>query len=138
MSNGFVVERLDHFVLTVADIRRSCDFYQNVLGMEVIVFEGDRRALRFGDQKINLQPVPAQRTPFARAPAVGSGDFCLITRTPLEQVQQHLERHNVRVVAGPDVRSGALGPIQSVYFFDPEGNLVEVARYLRDESPDAT
>ena len=80
------IDRLDHLVLTVADLDRTCAFYQAVLGMEVLTFQGSRKALRFGCQKINLHQAGQEFEPKAHAPTPGSGDLCLITSTPMEQV----------------------------------------------------
>ena len=123
------IKRIDHFVLKVNDIEESCDFYRRVLGMEVIRFGEGRTALRFGDHKINLHPREKGPGLVARAPSIGGGDFCLITDTPMEEVVRHLGTEKVEIIQGPDTRSGALGPITSVYFRDPDGNLVEVSNY---------
>jgi len=123
------MKRIDHFVLKVNDIEESCDFYRRVLGMEVIRFGAGRTALRFGDHKINLHPRDQAPGLVARAPSIGGGDFCLITDTPIEDVVRHLEAEKVEIIEPPSTRSGALGPITSVYFRDPDGNLVEVSNY---------
>lgn len=124
------LERLDHLVLTVADIERSCDFYQRVLGMQVVRFGAGRSALQFGQQKINLHPASAPLQPHALQPTPGSADLCLVTRTATADVLAHLQAQAVAVEEGPVARTGALGPIESVYFRDPDGNLIEVSRYL--------
>jgi catechol 2,3-dioxygenase-like lactoylglutathione lyase family enzyme len=123
------IERLDHLVLTVANIDRTCEFYTRILGMEVIHFGEGRTALKFGQQKINLHP--ADRVPglVADKPTPGSGDLCFITTVPLAEVMTHLERCGVPVVAGPGARAGAIGTIQSVYIRDPDQNLVEISNY---------
>src|SRR5215212_7074111 len=123
------IARLDHLVLTVADIERTCEFYTRVLGMEVITFGEGRRALRFGQQKINLHPANQVPGLVADRPTPGSGDLCFITLTPLAEVMQHLQDCGVEIVAGPGPRAGAIGTIQSVYFRDPDLNLVEVSNY---------
>lgn len=123
------VERIDHFVLTVADIGATCAFYQRVLHMDVVRFGEGRTALRFGQQKINLHPRGAEAKPNARHAIPGSGDFCLITRTRMDALVRHLEQAGVVVEEGPVPKTGALGPIMSVYFRDPDDNLVEVACY---------
>ena len=123
------IERLDHLVLTVADISRTCDFYNRVLGMEVVTFGEGRTALRFGQQKINLHSADNVPNLVADKPTPGSGDLCFITNTPLAEVVSHLEKCGVPIVAGPGPRAGAIGTIQSVYIRDPDQNLVEVSNY---------
>ena len=122
-----LIARIDHFVLTVASIDRTCAFYESVLGMGVVTFGAGRKALSFGNQKINLHEVGKEFEPKARCPTAGSGDFCLITDTPLEEVIAHLQGQGVAIEDGPVPRTGATGPIRSVYFRDPDGNLVEVS-----------
>lgn len=124
------IDRLDHLVLTVADLDRTCAFYQAVLGMEVLTFQGSRKALRFGCQKINLHQAGQEFEPKAHAPTPGSGDLCLITSTPMEQVLKHLEKNGVPIEIEPSQRTGATGNILSVYFRDPDQNLIEVSNYL--------
>jgi catechol 2,3-dioxygenase-like lactoylglutathione lyase family enzyme len=133
MTPRLLADRLDHLVLTVADIERSASFYERVLGFEREFFRGPegqpRHALRFGCQKINLQDRSTDTPTKAQAPTYGSGDFCLIAAVPLDEVIAHLGVQNVPIVAGPVARRGALGPMRSIYFRDPDGNLVEVAEY---------
>jgi catechol 2,3-dioxygenase-like lactoylglutathione lyase family enzyme len=128
-SQGFSIDRLDHLVLTVRDIETTCRFYERVLGMQRVTFSG-RVALAFGRQKINLHEVGREFEPKAAHPVSGGGDFCLITETPLDEVMRHLAAWGVPVEHGQVPRTGATGPIRSVYFRDPDGNLVEVANYL--------
>ncbi|MGH7045724.1 MAG: VOC family protein [Stellaceae bacterium] len=123
------IDRLDHLVLTVADIARTCEFYTRVLGMEITTFGEGRTALRFGQQKINLHPADAIPGLVADRPTPGSGDLCLITTIPLAEVEAHLMRCNVPIIAGPGPRAGALGTIQSLYIRDPDRNLVEISNY---------
>ena len=123
------VEGIDHFVLTVRDVEATCDFYSRVLGMEVEEFEGGRWALKFGRQKINLHQTGAEFEPKAIEPTPGSGDFCLVTDVPLERVVEHLASCGVELIEGPVERTGAMGSMESVYFRDPDGNLVEVSNY---------
>ena len=123
------IARLDHLVLTVADIERSCAFYTRVLGMEVIRFGEDRTALRFGRQKINLHQADAIPGLVADKPTPGSGDLCFITEVPLSEVVAHLQACGVAIIAGPGPRAGAIGTIQSVYIRDPDQNLVEISNY---------
>jgi catechol 2,3-dioxygenase-like lactoylglutathione lyase family enzyme len=123
------IERLDHLVLTVADIARTCEFYTRVLGMEVVTFGEGRTALRFGQQKINLHPADNIPGLVADKPTPGSGDLCFITKVPLAEVTAHLNQCGVPIVAGPGPRAGAIGTIQSVYIRDPDENLVEISNY---------
>ncbi len=123
------ISHLDHLVLTVADIDATIAFYGRVLGMRAVTFGNGRKALAFSNQKINLHQVGREFEPKALRPAAGSGDLCFITRTPMAQVIAHLERCGVPVLEGPVPRTGAAGPILSVYFRDPDGNLVEVSNY---------
>lgn len=124
------IDRLDHFVLTVRDIDATCDFYCRVLGMEVVRFGAGRTALAFGAQKINLHPLRNDITLKAENPMPGSADVCFISATPLAEVIAHLAAMGVPVVEGPTERAGARGPILSVYFRDPDMNLIEVSNYL--------
>lgn len=121
-----MISHIDHLVLTVSDIERSVAFYSTVLNMEAVTFGEGRRALRFGNQKINLQLLGQE--PRNRA-QVGSGDLCLITRWPLDQVRAQLANQGVEIVEGPVIKSGACGPIESVYLLDPDRNLIEISRY---------
>jgi catechol 2,3-dioxygenase-like lactoylglutathione lyase family enzyme len=123
------VERLDHLVLTVADIEHTCEFYTRVLGMEVVRFGEGRTALRFGQQKINLHSATNIPGLVADKPTPGSGDLCFITPVPLAAVTAHLEQCGVPIVAGPGPRAGAIGTIQSVYIRDPDQNLIEISNY---------
>jgi catechol 2,3-dioxygenase-like lactoylglutathione lyase family enzyme len=123
------IDRLDHFVLTVADIDRTCAFYTRVLGMEVVRFGEGRTALKFGRQKLNLHPADNIPGLVADRPTPGSADLCFITELPLAEVTAHLEKCGVPVVAGPGPRAGAIGTIQSVYIRDPDRNLVEISNY---------
>lgn len=124
------IDRLDHLVLTVADIATACDFYQRVLGMEVIDVGAGRKALRFGMQKINLHAHGKEFEPKADRPTPGAADLCLITYATMEEILAHLDAQGVVVEEGPVQRTGATGPILSVYVRDPDANLIEVARYL--------
>ncbi len=118
---------IDHVVLTVASIERTCEFYQRALGMRVEQFGGGRVALNFGNQKFNLHEAGKEFEPKARTPLPGSADFCLIADTPLDEVVAHLSAQSIEIELGPVDRTGANGPIRSIYLRDPDGNLVEVA-----------
>ena len=120
---------LDHMVLTVRDMERTCDFYRRILGMEIAEFGEGRRALKFGTQKINLHQAGAEITPNARAAAPGTGDLCFITETPLDDVIATLNEYLVPIEVGQIAQSGAQGAMTSVYFRDPDENLIEIAKY---------
>ena len=125
------IDRIDHIVLTVRDIAATVEFYTRVLGMEVARFGDGRTALHFGRQKFNLHQVGREFEPKAAAPTPGSADLCLIAAPPLVAVVRHLEACGVAVELGPVGRTGAAGPIESVYIRDPDGNLVEISTYRR-------
>lgn len=124
------IDRIDHVVLTCFDVERTLDFYSKVLGMEPVTFAGGRRGLAFGRQKFNLHQAGREFEPKALKPAPGTADLCLIAATPLEQVAAHLKANGVAIIEGPVQKTGATGPIESVYFRDPDGNLIEVSNYL--------
>jgi catechol 2,3-dioxygenase-like lactoylglutathione lyase family enzyme len=121
------IDRLDQLVLTVRDVAAIRDFYTRLLGMEAVTFEGNRTALRFGCQKINLHEAGKEFEPKALHPTPGSADLCFLRRTPLAEVIAHLSNCGASVLEGPVRRTGAIGAIESVYLRDPDGNLVEIA-----------
>lgn len=120
------IHHLDHLVLTVNDLDATCAFYRQ-LGMEVITFALGRTALRFGDQKINLHPAAAPISPHAARPVSGSADLCFIVKGGLVEVVAYLQACGIAIVEGPVQRTGATGPIVSVYCRDPDGNLIELS-----------
>ncbi len=126
------VQSIDHVVLTVKDVDVTAEFYQRVLGMELISFgvNNERKALGFGQQKINLHALDHEYEPKAARPAGGSMDICLITKTPIVKVIAHLQSIGVFIEQGPVNRTGAAGPILSVYIRDPDQNLIEVSNQL--------
>ena len=126
---AFVIDHLDHLVLTVANIEATVAFYRAALGMELITF-GGRKALRFGEQKINLHQAGKEFEPKAAHPIPGSGDLCFITKTPIEDVIAHLNGTRTRIELGPVDRTGAIGAIRSIYLRDPDFNLIEISNYL--------
>jgi catechol 2,3-dioxygenase-like lactoylglutathione lyase family enzyme len=124
------LDRLDHFVLTVADIDATCAFYTRVLGMEVQTFGPlQRKALHFGRQKINLHQRGKEFEPKAAHPLPGSADLCFIAAVPLDAVIAHLKACGVAIEIGPVDRTGATGAIRSVYIRDPDQNLIEISTY---------
>jgi catechol 2,3-dioxygenase-like lactoylglutathione lyase family enzyme len=128
-ADGIRISRLDHLVLTVADIERTACFYEQVLGMERVVFGQGRQALAFGTSKINLHQSGHEFAPHAVRPVPGSADVCLVTTVPPTRVLASLTAHGVAVEEGPVARTGALGPMTSVYIRDPDGNLIEISSY---------
>ena len=125
------IDSLDHLVLTVKDIEVTAAFYSTVLGMDIMTFGGGRKALSFGSQKINLHQHGKEFEPKSQQPTPGSADLCFITSLPLPDVLDHLASCNVAVIEGPVRRTGATGPIVSVYFRDPDMNLIEVSNPVR-------
>lgn len=118
---------MDHLVLTVRDIPATCEFYRDVLGMQVVTFGAGRTALQFGRQKINLHQSGQEFEPKAQNPTPGSADLCFLTQILLAEVQAHLALCRIALVEGPVCRAGANGPIQSIYVRDPDGNLIEIS-----------
>ena len=121
-----MINHFDHIVLTVSDIQKAVDFYTKVLCMEEVTFANGRKAVKFGNQKINLQLLGQETRNVAN---VGSGDVCLISSWSLAEVIDHLAKEKVKIIEGPVEKSGAVGAIQSVYFLDPDKNLIEVSVY---------
>ncbi|MBB5637176.1 catechol 2,3-dioxygenase-like lactoylglutathione lyase family enzyme [Pedobacter cryoconitis] len=121
-----MINHFDHIVITVSNIERSVDFYESVLFMTPITFGNGRRALKFGDQKINLQLLGQETRNKA---GIGSADICLISDWTTEKVITHLTEKKVTIIEGPVEKSGANGIIISVYINDPDKNLIEISRY---------
>lgn len=126
------IERLDHLVLTVADIDRTCSFYHDILGFEIVTFGAGRKALKYGEQKFNLHQIGHEFEPKAAKPTAGSADFCLIAATALDEVIVDLNKAGVTIEEGPIERTGAYGPIRSVYIRDPDHNLIEISNYISE------
>ncbi len=124
------VDALDHLVLTVADIEETCAFYQRALGFNVVTFGEGRIALTFGSQKINLHQAGKEFEPKAENPTPGSGDLCFLTSRPVAVLVGVLKSIGIAIIDGPIERTGATGAIMSIYFRDPDGNLIEVANQL--------
>ncbi|MEM9002659.1 MAG: VOC family protein [Cyanobacteria bacterium P01_F01_bin.86] len=119
--------RLDHLVLTVQDVERTCLFYQQNLNIPTVTFGTNRKALQLGAQKINLHPATQPLRPHAQHPLPGSADICLITDTPIPILIARLHTKGVMILEGPVQRTGAQGPLLSIYIRDPDGNLIELA-----------
>jgi catechol 2,3-dioxygenase-like lactoylglutathione lyase family enzyme len=127
-----MIDRIDHIVLTTRDLDACVRFYTAVLGMELTRFRTpneERLALKFGRQKINLHVWGSEFVPRAHVAVPGSLDLCFISDKKLEEVIQKLEAEKVKVVEGPVDKTGATGPIRSVYVRDPDLNLVEISVY---------
>ncbi len=128
------ITSLDHLVLTVTDIPRTLAFYQEVLGLEAQAFStvtGEQRwAIHFGQCKINLHPAGQEFEPKAQRPTPGSADLCLLSNSPVSQLVAQLSQAQIQILEGPVTRTGATGPICSIYFHDPDGNLIEVSNPL--------
>ena len=129
-----MIDHLDHLVLTTSRREACIDFYTRVLGMRMETFVGgtppvERVAFRFGDQKINLHVQGAEFDPKAHLPVPGALDLCFIATVPIEEVVARLRAAGWPILVGPVTRTGATGPILSVYFRDPDGNLVEISNY---------
>ena len=124
------INRLDHFVLTVADIDATVAFYTSQLGMQAVTFGDGRTALAFGSSKINLHEVGKEFEPKAVRPTPGSADICLVVDEPVADVMAQLTSAGIPIEEGPVERTGAIGPILSCYLRDPDGNLIELSNYL--------
>jgi catechol 2,3-dioxygenase-like lactoylglutathione lyase family enzyme len=125
------ISHIDHVVLTVNDIETACAFYHRALGMEVVTFGEGRKALKFGNQKINLHQKGAEFEPKAKNPLPGSADICLISNTSIDLVIKDLTEKGIGIESGPIERTGANGKINSIYLRDPDGNLIEISNYIK-------
>jgi len=124
------LDQIDHLVLTVRDIGDTIAFYTRVLGMEEVTFGEHRKALSFGTQKINLHEAGNEFEPKALHAKPGSADLCFLTAEPLSRVLVHLGNCGIDILEGPIERTGAQGPLESIYIRDPDGNLIEIANQL--------
>lgn len=126
------IERIDHLVLTVKNIEASCAFYTKVLGMKEVTFQSGRKAVWFGNQRLNFHEYGKEFDPKALRPVPGSADLCFITPDPIAQIMSHLEICGVKIIEGPLERTGALGPMISIYIRDPDQNLIEISAYQNE------
>lgn len=130
------VNAIDHLVLNVADVERSCRWYERVLGMQRLDYgrspDRPRTALMFGNQRINLRPVGAASEEWitAKNAAIGSSDLCFLTTLSVDEVARHLRACGEEIIDGPVRREGAGGSMTSVYCRDPDGSLIEIAFYI--------
>ena len=124
-----IVDYIDHIVLTVENIDKTVEFYTNILGMNVAEFNQGRKALTFGNQKINLHQKDREFEPKAHIPTCGSMDLCLITSTDINQIKRELKDKGIEITQGIVERTGAIGNIKSIYIRDPDRNLIELSNY---------
>lgn len=125
------LSNMDHFVMTVGNLEKTVAFYEGFLGMKHVVTPDGQHTLRFGNQRIGLHDQLGIFLPEAQRPGPGSQDFCLIAEGDIEEIKQELEEKGVEIIEGVVMRNGALGPMDSIYMYDPDGNLVEVAVYRK-------
>lgn len=125
-----MIDHLDHLVLTTTDEAACVRFYVDGLGMALETFGAGRRALRFGQQKINLHVKGAEFEPKAHLPVPGALDLCFIASRPLDEVIGELQRKGLAIVEGPVMRTGAVSRIRSVYLRDPDLNLIEISEVV--------
>lgn len=123
------IRGLDHFVLTVSSVEDTVRFYRDILGFEEITFGGGRKAVKVGSQKINLHQAGSEIAPYAEYPTPGSGDICLVYEGDIDAIITHLTVSGIAIEEGPVNRTGAMGPIRSVYIRDPDANLIELSVY---------
>ena len=127
------IVRLDHLVLTVMDVEKTCAFYCGVLGMKRMTFSEGRTALHFGHQKINLHAFDWDYYLKAKTPTPGSADLCFIVDIAVDEWATELAEKEIQLIEGPVKRTGAAGPLRSIYFRDPDGNLIELSNALTGE-----
>jgi catechol 2,3-dioxygenase-like lactoylglutathione lyase family enzyme len=126
-----MISHIDHLVLTVRSLEATCRFYERVLKFTRSDVPDKPTSLHFGSCRINVHEVDRTFEPKAIVPTPGAADFCLITEENLDMISQHLQSEQVNIEVGPVERSGAQGQMTSLYFRDPDGNLIEVSRYSR-------
>lgn len=124
------IQNIDHIVLTVVDIDKTIEFYTHILGFQVITFGANRKALTFGNQKINLHQKGNEFEPKAEHPTSGSADLCFIATTDIHEVFEELKQKDIEIIEGIVERTGAMGKIRSIYFRDPDMNLIEISNYI--------
>ena len=126
------INNIDHLVLTVHNLEKTIKFYESVLGMKKETFAEGRIALKFSNQKINLHQYKNEFEPKAQLPTPGSMDLCFIIETILDKAMSHVSEMGVEIIEGPIKRTGAMGPLLSFYFRDPDGNLIELSNQISD------
>ncbi|MFS2161275.1 VOC family protein [Pseudomonas sp. Pseusp122] len=122
-----MIDHLDHLVLTAVNADATVDFYTRVMGMQLETFGAGRMAFKYGKQKINLHIRGQEFEPKAHVPVPGALDLCFIASIPLDKVIEHLHAADWPIIEGPVIRTGATGPIRSVYVRDPDLNLIEIS-----------
>lgn len=127
-----IIENLDHLVLTVKDIDKTIRFYTDVLGMKKEIFKNSRVALKYSNQKINLHQLGSEFEPKATNVKEGSADLCFIVKDDINDVFKFLQKKAIKILEGPVFRTGALGDIYSIYINDPDGNLIELSNYIKN------
>jgi catechol 2,3-dioxygenase-like lactoylglutathione lyase family enzyme len=130
LTGKTMIDHLDHLVLTCTDAEATIAFYTGVLGMGLETFGQGRRALRFGNQKINLHVRGSEFEPKAHLPVPGALDLCFIADRPLDDVMRHIEASGARIVEGPVERTGATSKLRSIYLRDPDLNLIEISEFI--------
>lgn len=125
-----MIHHLDHLVLTTSDETACVNFYVGVLGMTLLSFGEGRKAFSFGQQKINLHVKGSEFEPKAHLPVPGALDLCFIADRPLEEVISALHKKGAIIIEGPVPRTGATGPIRSIYLRDPDLNLIEISEQI--------
>jgi catechol 2,3-dioxygenase-like lactoylglutathione lyase family enzyme len=128
------IKRLDHLVLTVRDVQKTLNFYTHVLGMREVTFGDGRKALVFGNQKLNIHEYRNELEPKALRPTPGSADLCFISAVSIARVIERLSAEGIAIIEGPVTRTGAIGKLVSVYFRDPDANLIEISEYEKEEA----
>ena len=128
-----LISAIDHLVITVKDIECTCTYYKTILGLEIVSFEGGRKAIKVGNQKINLHEAGKELSPHARNPMPGSADLCFITPRSIKDFVDHLSDNSIDIELGPIKRHGVFGEMDSVYFRDPDYNLIEVSHYRKSQ-----
>lgn len=127
------LKRIDHIVIVTSNLDKCLDFYVGILGMEHKVVDG-QHTLAFGNAKINLHLRPGEFEPYAKKAASGAGDFCLIAEGDIYEIKHELEEKGAIIAIGVVQRNGALGHMDSIYMYDPDGDLVEIAVYRKQDA----
>lgn len=129
-----MIDHLDHLVLTTTDEKACVAFYVNLLGMSLVTFGEGRKAFSFGNQKINVHVKGSEFEPKAHLPVPGALDLCFVADQPLNDIISALKDRGVNIIEGPVARTGATGPIRSIYLRDPDLNLIEICEYSKDSA----